>query len=467
MGKAIKLSNVDFSKTGLGTITFLLPLQSLAIIGESSVSGAGRYSVVYTPAATYERSVVWSIVSGSEYASIDQTGLVTAIEGASENSVTIRATSTTHASIYAEKTISVTYAAEILNVHKIFGGTSDDVIETNYKLFSDEMPNWTLLVCAPDATSTNQFQTAVHCMDESGAPYFGLCMQVTDNRTNRGIGVDMNFSNESKFKLDKLTRIITPQTTSLSRFKSGHTMPIGISRRGSDYYYTSDGEIWRLFTSYSANVAYELVIGAYRDANGDLGRYYNSNGEYLDLVLYSAPLVGNVTFFSEHGVNPAFYTLNNYTCDGTESTAINTELSLFDYTTYPNGVLLQAELTLPSDASIVAEQTLFGCKSYGESTANGVKLVNQSSGTMRYNITPAIANTDVSVTRGNRYTFGVRIKNQDWAVSFGSSSKQSTTDMTGHNWPLTIGGALSALPNTWYQDRFAAFTIHNLTIREL
>ena len=53
--------------------------------------------------------MIWSVTSGSAYASIDQSGLLTVKSGANGNAVTIRATSKENTSIYAEKTVTVTY----------------------------------------------------------------------------------------------------------------------------------------------------------------------------------------------------------------------------------------------------------------------------------------------------------------------------------------------------------------------
>lgn len=90
------------------------PLTGLSIVGLSQFSDSATFSVQYTPSdvlAKYQ-GVTWSIVSGSAYASINQsTGEVTAKDGASSSVVVIRATSSYNTAIYAEKTISVTYAA--------------------------------------------------------------------------------------------------------------------------------------------------------------------------------------------------------------------------------------------------------------------------------------------------------------------------------------------------------------------
>lgn len=90
------------------------PLTGISIVGLSQFSDSATFSVQYTPSdvlAKYQ-GVTWSIVSGSAYASINQsTGEVTAKDGASSSVVVIRATSSYNTAIYAEKTISVTYAA--------------------------------------------------------------------------------------------------------------------------------------------------------------------------------------------------------------------------------------------------------------------------------------------------------------------------------------------------------------------
>lgn len=90
------------------------PLTGLSIVGLSQFSDSAAFSVQYTPADVLDkyRGVTWSIVSGSDYASINQsTGEVTAKDGASSSVVVIRATSSYSAAIYAEKTVAVTYSA--------------------------------------------------------------------------------------------------------------------------------------------------------------------------------------------------------------------------------------------------------------------------------------------------------------------------------------------------------------------
>ena len=94
-------------------------LAALSITGSSSVNNSGneaQYSVAYLPSNTTQRGVSWSIVSGADYASIDESGKLTVKNGASGNTVKIRATSKVNTSIYADKSVTVTYKAAAVAV---------------------------------------------------------------------------------------------------------------------------------------------------------------------------------------------------------------------------------------------------------------------------------------------------------------------------------------------------------------
>lgn len=94
-------------------------LTSLSITGSSSVSNASneaQFGVTYSPSNTTQRGVSWSIVSGSDYAAITQNGLLTVKNGANSDTVKIRATSKVNTSIYADKSVTVTYKAATVAV---------------------------------------------------------------------------------------------------------------------------------------------------------------------------------------------------------------------------------------------------------------------------------------------------------------------------------------------------------------
>lgn len=111
MGKAIKIANADFSAFGLGTVTFVrkVPLVSLSVVCADTLAEDTQIGVAYNPVDTTQRSVEFTIVSGGTYATITTDGMLTILNTANNSSVTIRVASLDNPSIYAEKTIAVSY----------------------------------------------------------------------------------------------------------------------------------------------------------------------------------------------------------------------------------------------------------------------------------------------------------------------------------------------------------------------
>ena len=99
------IDKVDIDITGLG------------ILGPSTVndvSNTAQFQVTYSPSNTTQRSETWSVVSGSDYASIDGNGKLTVKSNAKGSEVKVSATSTDKPNIYAEKSVNVTYfSAEV------------------------------------------------------------------------------------------------------------------------------------------------------------------------------------------------------------------------------------------------------------------------------------------------------------------------------------------------------------------
>ena len=107
----IKCTSADNSSIfGTKTIrvTYVKEITAIEISGPSSVTDSGQFSAALTPSDTTQTGLVWSISSGKLYASIDQSGLLTALDGASNSSVTIKCQSSANSSVYKTKTISVT-----------------------------------------------------------------------------------------------------------------------------------------------------------------------------------------------------------------------------------------------------------------------------------------------------------------------------------------------------------------------
>ena len=109
----------------------VVAITGLAVNGAATVDDSGNsseYTVTYTPTGTTQRGVDWSIVGGSVYASIDQTGKLTVKSGAAASAVTVRATSVANSTVYAEKAVTVTYVSTYPSI--TFGNDSVSVAST-------------------------------------------------------------------------------------------------------------------------------------------------------------------------------------------------------------------------------------------------------------------------------------------------------------------------------------------------
>lgn len=117
MGVAIVIPNADFEAISLGQVTFknVPGVLSVEILGDSSVTNRYQFSAKCLPESsiTTGKGFIWSIVSGGQYATIDEQGVLTALSGAEDSEVTIQATSKYNTEISETKTISVTYTGYI------------------------------------------------------------------------------------------------------------------------------------------------------------------------------------------------------------------------------------------------------------------------------------------------------------------------------------------------------------------
>ena len=111
MGKVIVINDLLFSSSNIGQITLSqdVAVTNLAVTAGYPSRNKIKLSVVYTPANTSEIGVTWSITSGSSYATIDQSGVLSVLDNASSSSVTVRATSIYRPAIYGELTLTVSY----------------------------------------------------------------------------------------------------------------------------------------------------------------------------------------------------------------------------------------------------------------------------------------------------------------------------------------------------------------------
>lgn len=171
------------------------------------------------------------------------------------------------------------------------------------------------------------------------------------------------------------------------------------------------------------------------------------------------------------GPSNIIYELYNHTCDGTEATAINTGVYLFNTTTYPNGWTLELDFSFTGN---VAQGSVIRCRN-AESPYNGITARNMTwSDVMETQINDT--NATANFAKGDRIMVlfdydvatnmcSVTVKN----MTSGTTSTQSQS-MAGKtvNPPLVVGGenASDAANFSWKSGRFPKCTIYSLVVRE-
>ncbi len=101
-------------------INLVINIDSLEVTTQNNVAaeittqgGTLQLVPVITPADATNQNVIWSITSGSEFASVDANGLVTAI---ANGTVTVRATSVANGELYGEIEITVNYVIAVQDI---------------------------------------------------------------------------------------------------------------------------------------------------------------------------------------------------------------------------------------------------------------------------------------------------------------------------------------------------------------
>lgn len=173
MGIAVIIPNVNYQDANLGKVTLQqgVPLRSMTIVGPDEITEPTIFTVNFFPANTSQRSVVWSIVSGGTYASINaDTGELTPIVGASLDDVVVRATSSADNSIYAEKAIVVSYGM-VYEEKLALVGDGLARINTGYQPKSNTRFVFDYqIVALPTATGTAQYRSLWGAYNSANSP---------------------------------------------------------------------------------------------------------------------------------------------------------------------------------------------------------------------------------------------------------------------------------------------------------
>lgn len=171
MGLAIIVPSISFDDANLGKVTLSgnVPIRGLCInLNDSYLGTTVNLKCYYLPANTTQRDVVWSIKSGSEYVSISGS-VLTILQGASHNDVTIKCTSTSNPTVVAEKTITVTYNAggetePIYNIENYaVNGDTSKIITLGYNLLTG-LPEWTFVFKATRNNDTVCNYFSMECL---------------------------------------------------------------------------------------------------------------------------------------------------------------------------------------------------------------------------------------------------------------------------------------------------------------
>ena len=274
MGIAIIVPGVSYSDNNLGKVTISqkLPVTGISIVGNEVVRGESyQYTISYSPSNTSQRGVVWSVEQGSEYATINQNGLLTILQGASSNDVTIKAVSTYNADVVATKVLQVTYFKELVPIYKLenksFTASESSLINTNKTLMDSVNTEWTLFVdLSIGEKPSNQPQSEL--------------VSIYSNRSVDSIGIGYSvYNNGSKFL--RFSDGSTRKLVSVSENWKG-----AIRRNGDTISYSLDGKTWTdAYTMQDNNNTNPLCFGGI--INNGMPGYY-AHGNVVKALLYDS-----------------------------------------------------------------------------------------------------------------------------------------------------------------------------------
>lgn len=174
MGKVISIR--DFSSdVNIGIVKLRSDANFLGvhITGDNNIIGddkAGQLTVEYIPSNTSKKGVRWSIVSGSEYADVDDNGNISIKEGANNNQVVVRAQSIVYEAVKDEVTIVVKYRVSDVELAYIETG-GGNYVDTGIKPSELDYIGMTFNVTQTDK------ETALFGAQPTKFRYFNLSQQ--------------------------------------------------------------------------------------------------------------------------------------------------------------------------------------------------------------------------------------------------------------------------------------------------
>lgn len=290
-------SGVDISECKAGITDYMVvgcdamkPLALLAEIMQSQASQGASHALKRIRATgineTYNSSEILSTLvnlTDGTYAGLDADGVGGSVTNPYlEGSVYIAGTASgKDITFLNEKFPALAVSADIMMeyaIDKMFlpETTSDTshIINTGYRLFSDEMPQWSLRINLSDIDYSKMpnLGTAVACANEAGAPYAGI--HLARYASERRMKLDINPGNANIILTD------TPPTIIIRR--NGDILES--STNGGASYITRMASVASVVSASPRLATVPMIVGGYYDANGNVGRPFYGR-VHLELYL--------------------------------------------------------------------------------------------------------------------------------------------------------------------------------------
>ena len=261
-------------------------------------------------------------------------------------------------------------------------------------------------------------------------------------------------------------------TVRCGRNTEAHLLEINASPLLTNSYFANatTAEISVLYNGFNNNIT---VNGATTSFNGSIihfdtltigGRYASVNNpdRFVSCHIISLKVYVTLAGWEENTI----FSLRDYTCDGTEATAINTGVYLFDTSLYPNGWVLQFDFTVGENNVALGSYLRcrnsanpypgFGLRRNNNNASQAQAQVNNSS-----QVISAAAGTRHNVIITNDLTNIIMYLD-------GNSTYISQQTPANVISPLVIGGELSNdSTQVWNTSRFGKIYIHSLLITAL
>lgn len=210
-------------------------------------------------------SANWSV--DSDIATISSEGVLTFTDyGSVQVTATYDGKSTTRTFSYTN--------GYILNKAFVPASTSDtsEIVNTGYKLFSNDMPAWTLKVdVVMDTSKTGPQGTAIACQDEGRSPWAGF--NIRRNSTTNNISFEVAPNHSNILNTTSLPTVVIRRNGDI----------LETSTDGGQTYVTRMASIASVLSSAPRLATIPLVVGGYYSGSGSLGRPFAGN---INLELY-------------------------------------------------------------------------------------------------------------------------------------------------------------------------------------